>query len=77
MLYKTNSDLPEAVQNKLPEDAQTIYRETYNDTWDNYAEQSDDVLGSRDETSHRMAWAGVKRAYGRTENGKWIRKESR
>ena len=36
MPYKTNTDLPDSVRNALPAAAQTIFREVYNNAWDEY-----------------------------------------
>jgi cation transport regulator len=38
MLYKTNADLPESVQNVLPEHAQKIYLEAFNNAWEQHDE---------------------------------------
>ena len=75
MPYKTNSDLPEPVQHKLPEHGQTIYREAFNNAWEYYSETENRESGSREEVAHRVAWAGVKQKYKRNDHGKWIRKE--
>ena len=36
MPYKTNTDLPESVRDALPAPAQTIFREVYNNAWEEY-----------------------------------------
>jgi len=58
MPYRTNADLPPAVQRHLPPHAQDIYREAFNKT---FAAHIGDLR--QEETSHRIAWAAVKRAY--------------
>ena len=36
MPFKTTSELPEAVQDVLPEHAQHIYKEAFNNAWEEY-----------------------------------------
>jgi cation transport regulator len=74
MPYRRNVELPDSVKDNLPEHAQDIYRESYNSAWDQYknpAERRGDA--SREETSHRVAWAAVKEKYEK-RNGEWHRK---
>ncbi len=52
MPYAVNSDLPAPVRHHLPPGAQTIYREAFNGAWQQYAK-----------SSHRVAWAAVKKRY--------------
>ncbi len=76
MPYKTLSELPDGVQNNLPEHAQEIYKEAYNSAWEQYAdptERRDDA--SREEVSHRVAWAAVKQSYTKNAEGRWVRQE--
>ena len=58
MPYRSNSDLPDAVRNHLPPQAQDIYRKAFNHAWTEYASA---VRG--EEIPHRVAWAAVKRRY--------------
>ena len=53
MPYRTNDDLPPAVQ-RLPPHAQDIFREAFNHAWDSYRQE---------ETAFRVAWAAVKKRY--------------
>jgi cation transport regulator len=78
MPYKSNSDLPKGVKNVLPKHAQDIYREAYNSAWDQYdTPQERRGNSSREETSHRVAWAAVKNTYEKNDTtGKWRRKKS-
>jgi len=76
MPYKSKSDLPESVRDNLPAHAQEIYLEAYNSAWDQYDKPSerrgDD---SREETSHKVAWAAVKKQYEKDEkSGRWKEK---
>ncbi len=76
MPYKELSDLPDAVKDKLPKHAQEIYRAAYNSAWDEYedpAERRDDA--SREEVSHRVAWAAVGHSYEKDAQGKWRQKK--
>jgi cation transport regulator len=64
--YAVNEDLPPSVRRHLPEHAQDIYREAFNHA---YAAHAGDAR--REEASHRIAWAAVKRAYVKIED-EWI-----
>lgn len=76
MPYQQRSDLPDGVKNNLPAHAQDIYKEAYNSAWDEYKDpddRRDDA--SREEVSHRVAWAAVKQKYEKDEDsGKWQKK---
>jgi len=64
MPYASNSDLPKAVSNNLPEHAQSIYREAFNSGLDQ----------THNETrAHKIAWAAVKHSY-KKRNGRWVAK---
>lgn len=59
MPYRANDELPPPVQHVLPEHAQDIYRQAFNNAWRNFRGPD-----SRRETHcHRIAWAAVKRWY--------------
>ena len=58
MPYRSNHDLPPGVRLHLPPHAQDIYRAAFNHA---FASHSDDER--REEISHRIAWAAVKRSY--------------
>lgn len=75
MPYENLSDLPDSVQNNLPKHAQEIYKEAYNSAWDEYKDPNDrQGDASREETSHRVAWAAVKNKY-KKEGDKWVKKK--
>jgi cation transport regulator len=75
--YRGNSDLPDRVQDSLPEHAQDIYREAFNSAYKQYDEPEERGGDrSREETAHAVAWAAVKRKYKRIEEGKWVAKQS-
>ena len=68
MPYHENSELPPAVQNHLPPRAQDIYREAFNNAWQQYARSA-----RHEEIAHRVAWAAVKRRY-RKLGDRWVPK---
>lgn len=65
MPYKSNADLPTAVKNNLPEHAQTIYREAFNNAHKHY--------GNEDQ-AYKVAWAAVKKEYEKNDKGEWVKK---
>lgn len=78
MPYKNITDLPESVQNVLPQHGCEIYLEAFNSAWEQYDTQEerrgDDT---REETAHKVAWAAVKRVYQKDESsGKWKKKRN-
>lgn len=75
MPYDAISDLPDSVRGALPEEAQQIYREVYNEAWDRYAdpeERKGDA--SREETAHKVAWSAVKQKYEK-KGDRWVKKK--
>ncbi len=77
MPYKSISDLPDSVRDNLPKHAQEIYQEAYNSAWDEYADPADRRGDdSREEVSHQVAWAAVKKSYHKNEDGSWVKKDS-
>lgn len=77
MPYKTNADLPAAVRDHLPEHAQDIYREAFNNAYEQYADPAKRRQGrDREETAHAVAWAAVEKLYEKTGTSKWRRKHS-
>lgn len=76
MPYQKLNELPDSVRDNLPKHAQEIYQMAYNSAWDEYKDP-DERRGdaSREETSHRVAWAAVKKMYAKAATGKWVRKE--
>lgn len=76
MPYDNLSDLPDAVKDVLPKHAQEIYCAAYNSAWDEYkdpSERRDDA--SREEVSHRVAWAAVGSKYQKGDDGNWHPKD--
>lgn len=66
MPYATNSDLPAPVRHRLPQGAQTIYREAFNGAWHQYAASE-----RHEEIAHRVAWSAVKKRY-RKAGETWV-----
>ncbi len=74
MPYDRLSELPDSVRNVLPKHAQEIYLAAFNSAWDQYDEpherRGDDT---REETSHKVAWAAVKQSYRKDADGRWVK----
>ena len=71
MPYRTNRDLPMPVQHVLPEHAQDIYRQAFNNAWTHFRGAEADRHGGREGRCHRIAWAAVKRWYHK-DDGNWV-----
>jgi cation transport regulator len=72
MPYHSIDVLPDNVKDVLPLHAQHIYKEAFNSAYEEYKSpqnRRDDV--DREEVSHRVAWAAVKRRYRKEEDGLW------
>ena len=77
MPYKKNSDLPESVRNNLPEDAQTIFRNAFNNAHEQYKNPASrrNPEESIEAVASQVAWAAVKHEYVKDEEtGKWVKK---
>jgi cation transport regulator len=76
MPYDSNEDLPQDVQDALPDHAEEIYREAFNSAWEQY-EDPEEREGdrSREETAHAVAWSAVKAEYKQNEEGEWVKEE--
>jgi cation transport regulator ChaB len=75
MTYKNKEELPEYMRKSMPDEAQEIYIEVYNRSWENYDE--DAALGqqSQEAQAHRDGWNAVKQEYVHDEDkGIWYRK---
>lgn len=75
MPYDSEEDLPENVKSVLPKHAQEIYKEAYNNAYDQYKDP-DDRYGdaSREEIAHKVAWSAVKNVYEK-KGDEWRRKD--
>lgn len=68
MPYVTNADLSHKISERLPEHAQTIFREAFNNAYEQY--HGDEAI------AFRVAWAAVKKKYEKNENGMWVEKSN-
>jgi cation transport regulator len=76
MPYDQISDLPDSVRDNLPKHAQEIFKEAYNNAWDQYSDPEDRRGdASREETANRVAWSAVKDEYEKNDDGKWVRQD--
>jgi cation transport regulator len=76
MPYKSNSELPKGVRNHLPDHAQTIYREAFDNAWKQYASPEKRKLGgTQEEAASRVAWAAVEKKYEKNKEGVWVEKK--
>ena len=77
MPYKSRDSLPDSVRHVLPAHAQDIYLEAFNSAWDEYKDKKDRKDDrSREEVSHKVAWAAVKHQYEKGSDDKWHKKKS-
>ncbi|MFZ0546361.1 MAG: ChaB family protein [Candidatus Promineifilaceae bacterium] len=73
MPYKTLTELPKQVKDNLPKHAQEIYKEAYNNAWDEYKDASDRRGDdSREETASKVAWSAVKKKYEK-KGDRWVK----
>lgn len=68
MLYRSNTELPSAIRSHWPDQAQDIYRETFNFA---YAANAGDA--DREQHAHIIALAQVKRSYAK-DGEQWVRR---
>lgn len=77
MPYGSRSSLPDSVKHVLPVHGQDIYIAAFNSAWDEYADEKNRRgHSSREEVSHKVAWAAVKHQYTKGNDGKWHKKPS-
>lgn len=72
MRYESTNDIPETLLDVLPEEAQEIYLEIYQQAWDDYDEDQGGEL-SRDGVAHRQAMHAVRQEFVQHKDGKWHR----
>lgn len=74
MPYHKKSELPSSVKDNLPEHAQVIYTNAYNNAFEQYKEPEDRRGNEdREETAHKVAWSAVKTKYEKRDK-KWVEK---
>ncbi|HEU5121393.1 MAG TPA: putative cation transport regulator ChaB [Candidatus Saccharimonadales bacterium] len=72
MPYQSTSDLPDNVKNVLPNHAQEIFKEAFNNAYDEYKDPEDRRGdSSREDVARRVAWSAVKQKYEKGDDGKW------
>lgn len=78
MPYESTNTLPEGIKNVLPQHAQEIYKEAFNNAYEEYKDSDQRRDGAdREETAHKVAWSAVKKAgYHKDGSGKWRKKSS-
>ncbi|PHN07577.1 ChaB family protein [Flavilitoribacter nigricans] len=60
MPYKNNTELPDTIRKNLSEPAQDVYREAFNNAWDQYqSPRGQEITHNLDESAHSVAWAAV------------------
>jgi cation transport regulator len=75
MPYNNIKDLPDNIQNVLPKHAKEIYLKAFNHAWEEYENpEKRKTDESREEVSHKVAWAAVKTKYHKDESGNWVEK---
>ena len=75
MPYRTIRELPDSVKDNLPKDAQDIYKEAFNNAFDQFKDPSKlKYGGDRETAAHRVAWSAVKKGYRKNKEGKWVEK---
>jgi cation transport regulator len=76
MPYSSKNELPESVRNVLPSHAQDIYKEAFNNAYDEYKDPKDRRGDEdREEVAHKVAWSAVKNRYEKAGDGKWHEKK--
>jgi cation transport regulator len=78
MPYDNRQQLPGSVRSALPARAQDIYKEAYNNAYQQYQDPGKRRGGTDDdlkEVASRVAWSAVKRKYYKGEDGQWHSKD--
>ena len=74
MPYRSLSELPDPIKKKLPKHAQEIYKEAFNNAWQQYKDPAKRRGSStREEAAHKVAWNAVKKQYHKEDSGKWVK----
>lgn len=64
MPYANRTELPDSVQNVLPKHAQDIFKDAFNNAYEEY--------GHDEPRAFAVAWSAVKKSYHKNEmTGKW------
>lgn len=75
MPYSSTEELPDSVRNVLPAHAQDIYKEAFNNAYEEY-KKPEDRRGDedREEVAHKVAWSAVKNKYEKGADENWHEK---
>ncbi len=74
MPYKTISELPDSVKDNLPKGAKEIFKEAYDNAWEQYKDPKDRKGDeSREEVANKVAWSAVKKKYEKKDE-RWVKK---
>lgn len=72
MPYPDINSLPSNVTNNLPLHAQEIFKEAFNNAYNEYRNPDDRRTGDDlENTARKVAWSAVKRKYEKGSDGKW------
>ncbi len=70
-MYESIGELPDTIRDVLPREAQEIYLEAYNKSWENYDKERSSAM-SQEAVANRDGWTAVKRELEKDEEtGKW------
>ena len=74
MPYKKKEELPKQVKDNLPQEAQKIFKEAYNNAWDQYKDSGKRRGNeSREEAANKVAWAAVKKKF-KKQDDDWVKR---
>ncbi len=77
MPYRSKRELPKQVRNNIPEHAQEIFQDAYNNAEEFYSDpkKRKDKNESAEVVASKVAWSAVKKEYTKQGN-KWVRRKS-
>ena len=74
MPYDSIEELPQKVRSSLSKKAQNIFKEAYNNAWNQYSDpENRRGDASQEEVANRVAWSAVKKKYEKKDGG-WVKK---
>ena len=77
MPYSSVNDLPADLRRILPEHAQHIFKEAFNNAYDEYEDPDKRrTEETREETAFKVAWSAVKKEYEKADDGTWHAKDA-
>ncbi len=76
MYYQTTNDLPKGVSDNLPQHAQAIYKDAFNNAYEEYKDPSKRYGDeSRVAVAAKVAWSAVEHVYTKdAATGDWVKK---